>query len=247
MRAAEAPPDLLEVGSRARRRRARSDEQLCGLVVTRAIGFSCFEAVLRLPGVLAGGVSRPKQLRGLQVAQARKPAPAISPEREWRAIEQRRAARVPHDLHALSWVIAFHRAVGKLATDNWRTPSYVTGRYPVPQVGSGHRRHPISINEIPLPDGQAIIDIELTTSGEVKPDVSLEVKIETLKLTFDLLVELDLTERPSYNREKLLAYDAFLCGWCLEHPRYKTLGTRPVVLFVCRDERSLLGCAKAAG
>ena len=153
---------------------------------------------------------------------------------------------MPHDLHALSWVIAFHRAVGKLATDNWRTPSYVTGRYPVPQVGSGHRRHPISINEIPLPDGQAIIDIELTTSGEVKPDVSLEVKIETLKLTFDLLVELDLTERPSYNREKLLAYDAFLCGWCLEHPRYKTLGTRPVVLFVCRDERSLLGCAKAA-
>jgi hypothetical protein len=133
MRAAEAPPDPLEVGSRARRRRARSDEQLCGLVVTRAIGFSCFEAVLRLPGVLAGGVSRPKQLRGLQVAHARKPAPAISPEREWRAIEQRRAVRVPHDLHALSWVIAFHRAVGKLGTDNWRTPSYVTGRYPVPR------------------------------------------------------------------------------------------------------------------
>ena len=36
----------------------------------------------------------------------------------------------PHDLHALSWAIAFHRAVGKLATDNWRTPRYVTGRYP---------------------------------------------------------------------------------------------------------------------
>ena len=33
--------------------------------------------------------------RGLQVAQARKPAPAISPKREWRPIEQRHAARVP--------------------------------------------------------------------------------------------------------------------------------------------------------
>jgi hypothetical protein len=153
---------------------------------------------------------------------------------------------VPHDLHALSWAIAFHRAVGKLATDNWRTPRYVTGRYPVPQVGSGHRRHPITIHEIPLPEGQALIDIELTKFGEVKPDVSLEVRVETIKLTFDLLVELDLTERPSYNREKLLAYDACLCGWCLEHPRYKTLGTRPVVLFVCRDERSLLGSAKVA-
>jgi hypothetical protein len=45
----------------------------------------------------------------------------------------------------------------------------------VPQVGSGHRRHPITINEIPLPDGQAIIDVELTAFGEVKPDVSLEL------------------------------------------------------------------------
>jgi hypothetical protein len=184
--------------------------------------------------------------RGLEVAQGRKPAPAISPKREWRAIEQRHAARVPHDLHALSWAIAFHRAVGKLATDNWRTPRYVTGRYPVPQIGSGHRRHPIAGNEIPLPEGQAMIDIELTKFGEVKPDVSLEVRVDTIKLTFDLLLELDLTERPAYNREKLLAYDAFLCGWCLEHPRYKTLGTRPVVLFVCRDARSLLGCAKVA-
>ena len=184
--------------------------------------------------------------RGLQVAQDRKPAPAISPKREWRPIEQRHAARLPHDLHALSWGIAFHRTVGNLATDNWRTPRYVTGRYPVPQVGSGHRRHPITLNEIPLPDGQAMIDVELSTFGEVKPDVSLEVKIQAIKLTFDLLVELDLTERPSYNREKLVAYDAFLSGWCLEHPRYNTLGTRPVVLFVCRDERALLGCAKAA-
>lgn len=88
--------------------------------------------------------------------------------------------------------------------------------------------------------------LALKSFGEVKPDVSLEVRIQTINLTFDVLLELDLTERPSYNCEKLLAYDSFLCGWCLEHPRYKTLGTRPVVVLVCRDERSLLGCAKAA-
>jgi hypothetical protein len=183
--------------------------------------------------------------RGLQVAQAKQP-PAISPKREWRPSEQRHAARVPHDLHALSWAIAFHGTVGTLATDNWRTPRYVTGRYPVPQAGAGAKRHPITVNEISVPEGQAIIDLALKSFGEVKPDLSLEVRIQTIKLTFDVLVELDLTERPSYNREKLLAYDSFLCGWCLEHPRYKTLRTRPVVVFVCRDERSLLGCAKAA-
>ena len=183
--------------------------------------------------------------RGLQVAQARRP-PAISPKREWRATEQRHAARVPHDLHALSWAIAFHGTVGALATDNWRTPRYVTGRYPVPQAGTGPKRHPITVNEISVPEGQAMIDLALKSFGEVKPDVSLEVRIQTIKLTFDVLVELDLTDRPAYNRDKLLAYDSFLCGWCLEHPRYKTLGTRPVVVLVCRDERSLLGCAKAA-
>jgi len=136
--------------------------------------------------------------RGLQVAQERQPAPAISPRREWRAIEQPRAGRLAHDLHALGWAIEFHRAAGELATDRWRTPRYATGRYPVPQAGSGQRRHVITLNEIKVPDGQAIIDIELKTFTEIKPDLSLELRVEPQKLTFDLLVELDLTARPSY-------------------------------------------------
>jgi hypothetical protein len=212
-----------------------------GLVAQHAIGI---RRRTRADGTLPKLYSLTR--RGLQVGQARQPVPAISSKREWRPLEQSRAARVGHDLHALSWAIAFHRAVGRLATDNWRTPRYATGRYPVQQIGSGQRRHPIKINEIPLPDGQAMIDLELTAFGEIKPDLSLEVRIEAIKLTFDLLVELDLTARPSYNRDKLLAYDAFLCGWCLAHPRYRTLQTRPIVLFVCRDERALLGLAKVA-
>ncbi|MGH3263205.1 MAG: DUF5710 domain-containing protein, partial [Trebonia sp.] len=149
--------------------------------------------------------------RGMDVAQARQPAPAISPRREWRAIEQPNAGRLAHDLHALGWVIELHRIAGTLATDHWRTPRYATGRYPVPQVGHGQRRHAITLNEIAVPDGQAIIDVELKTFAEIKPDLSLELRIDPLKLTFDLLVELYLTSRPSYNRDKLLAYDAFLC------------------------------------
>jgi hypothetical protein len=171
--------------------------------------------------------------RGLEVAQARDPAPAISPRREWRPIEQLRAGRLAHDLHALAWAIELHRAVGPLASDHWRTPRYATGRYPVPQLGSGQRRHPITLNEIPIPDGQAIIDLSLKTFNEIKPDLSLELRIPTIKLTFDLLVELDLTARPSYNHDKLLAYDAFLCGWALAHPRYQAQSTRPAVVFVC--------------
>ena len=181
--------------------------------------------------------------RGLEVAQNRQPAPAISPRREWRAIEQPHAGRLRHDLHALAWAIELHRIVGEIATDHWRTPRYATGRYPVPQAGSGQRRHPITLNEIPVPDGQAIIDLELKTFAEVKPDLSLELRMDAAKLAFDLLVELDLTARPSYNRDKFLAYDAFLCGWSLAHPRYRTQDTRPAVVFVCPDPRATLACA----
>ena len=136
--------------------------------------------------------------------------------------------------------------VGELATDRWRTPRYATGRYPVPQVGSGQRRHPITLNEIKVPDGQAIIDVELKTFTEIKPDLSLELRSEPLKLTFDLLVEIDLTARPSYNRDKFLAYDAFLCGWALAHPRYRAQGTRPAVVFVSPNQHAALACAREA-
>ena len=184
--------------------------------------------------------------RGLEVAQQRQPAPAISPKREWRPIEQPHAALLAHDLHALGWAIEFHRAVGELATDRWRTARYATGRYPVPLVGNGQRRHPITINEIPVPDGHAIIDVQLKAFTEVKPDLSLEFRVEPLKLTFDLLVEVDLTGRPSYNRDKFLAYDAFLCGWSLAHARYRTQGTRPAVVMVSPNNHAALGCAREA-
>jgi hypothetical protein len=67
-----------------------------------------------------------------------------------------------------------------------------------------------------------------------------------MKLTFDVLVELDLTDRASYNREKFLAYDAFLSGWCLAHPRFREQGTRPAVVFVCQNARAALACAREA-
>ena len=180
---------------------------------------------------------------GHETAQTRNP-PAIHPQREWRALEQRRAGTLPHNLHALAWAVELHRVVGELATDYWRTPRYATGRYPVPQIGNGHKRHPITMAELDVPDGHAILD--LPPFREIKPDVSLELRIPSLRLTFDLLVELDLTGRASYNREKFSAYDAFLTGWALTHPRFRTLQTRPVVVFVCPDARTALAYAAEA-
>ena len=49
---------------------------------------------------------------------------------------------------------------------------------PSPKPAQGRDRHPITLNEIPVPDGQAIIDLELKTFTEVKPDLSLELAID---------------------------------------------------------------------
>ena len=106
--------------------------------------------------------------RGLEVAQQRKP-PAIHPQREWRALEQRRAGTLPHNLHALSWAIELHRIVGEIATDYWRTPRYATGRYPVPQTGGGHKRHPITMRELDVPDGHAILDLPRVPRDQARP------------------------------------------------------------------------------
>ena len=183
--------------------------------------------------------------RGMDVAQTREP-PAISRRREWRPIEQSRALRLSHDLHALAWCTQLHRLLGDIATDHWRTPRYATGRYQVPQAGTGRNRHPITLNELPVPYKQAIIDLDQKAFAEIKPDLSLELRIQSLELSFDLLVELDLTNRPSYNHDKLLAYDAFLCGWSLAHPRYHAQGTRPAVVFVCTEPRAALALAREA-
>jgi hypothetical protein len=197
-----------------------------------------------------GSDGRPPSLysltkRGMEIGQAQEP-PVISRKREWRPIEQGRALRLGHDLHALAWSIELHHLVGGIATNNWRTPRYATGRYQVPQVGSGRHRHPLTLNEIELPYKQAIIDLELKQFAEIKPDVSLELRIPSIHLTFDLLLELDLTGRASHNRDKLVAYDAFLCGWSLAYPRYQTQQTRPAVVFACRDAQTALALAREA-
>jgi hypothetical protein len=189
----------------------------------------------------ASAPARPKRLA------KRSPTPAISVKRQWRPIEQHNAGRLGHDLHALSWGIQLHRIVSDVATDFWRTPRYTSGRYPVPQVGSGRDRHLITINEIPVGERQTILDLELKQFAEVKPDLSLELRVPDQPLTFDLLVELDLTARASYNRDRFLAYDAFLCGWSLAHRRFEAHGTRPAaVVFISPTPRAALALAREA-
>lgn len=181
---------------------------------------------------------------GFQTGQQRG---VISQKREYRRQEVSSATRVPHDHHALAWMIELDRIVGRLATDNWRTPRYATGRFPVPQVGAGHRRRQVSLGDLVVPEGQALFDLDPLHFTEIKPDVAAELFVPGAgKLRFDLFVEFQHNGDISSLDVKFKRYDQFLTGWCCTHRRFQQLATRPVVVVVAADERELLAIAKNA-
>jgi hypothetical protein len=182
---------------------------------------------------------------GMQTAQQRQP-PAIPPTREFREVEVEKDGRLRHDLHLEGWIIAFHAAVGRLATDKWRTPRWPAGTLSVPQIGNGRSRRPMTLKDVRRPKHIGIFDVDSAQFARIEPDAILELKIPEPRLTIDVCVEMDLTDRTSYNREKFRRYDAFLAAWWGEHRRYKQLRARPAVVFVCRTAEMALAYARAA-
>jgi hypothetical protein len=182
---------------------------------------------------------------GMEVAQARQP-PAIPPTREFRQLEVEKDSRVRHELHMLSWVIELHRLLGDQATDKWRTPRWPAGVCAVPQTGNGRSRRAITLKDVKRPKHVGIFDVDSKDIARIEPDAICEIKLEQDRLTFDLLIELDLTDRASYNLEKFRRYDAFLTAWWSETRRYQQLGTRPGVVFVCTTPEMALTYARAA-
>ncbi len=182
---------------------------------------------------------------GMQTAQQRQP-PAVPPTREFREMEVEKDGRIRHDLHLESWVIEFHEHLGHLATDKWRTPRWPAGTCSVPQIGNGRNRRQIALKDVPRPKHIGIFDVDNKDFARIEPDAICEVHVPDERLTFDVCVEMDLTDRTSYNIEKFRKYDAFLCAWWGEQRRYRQLGTRPGVVFVCRTAEIALTYAKAA-
>jgi hypothetical protein len=63
---------------------------------------------------------------------------------------------------------------------------------------------------------------------------------------FDLMVELDRTQRPTKNFDKFRRYDGLITGWWRRVERYRKLGESPAAVFVCTDEDHVLAFARAA-
>jgi hypothetical protein len=79
---------------------------------------------------------------------------------------------------------------------------------------------------------------------EVKPDVSLELRLPVSQASIELLIE--IIDAGQDVTPTLLAYDAFLAGWCLADPRLAPQSDRPVVALVCPNVQAALSCARRA-
>jgi hypothetical protein len=176
---------------------------------------------------------------GMRIAQTQRP-PAISPRRSWQPVEGDSPTEVVRRLRALAWTLALRRATADSTTDNWRTRRYESGRYPVPVGGDGRA---ITLGELPLPAELTLVDVA-DEFVEVKPDASVELRLSGSNVSLELLVEV-VAEGDDTN-ETILAYDAFLAGWCLANPRLARHSDRPVVVLVCPNVQAALSCARRA-
>ena len=176
---------------------------------------------------------------GMRTAQTQRP-PAISTRRRWQPVEGEAAAEVVSRLRALAWTLALRRAAAGIATDNWRTSRYESGRYPVPRGADGRA---VTVDELPVPPELKLADVP-NEFVEVKPDVSLELRLPASQASIELLVE--IIDAGQDATPTLLAYDAFLAGWCLADPRLARQSDRPLVVLVCPNVQAALSCARRA-
>jgi hypothetical protein len=183
--------------------------------------------------------------------------PVIPRDRPLRRTEHETPVRLEHDLHAVGWWLAFRDTIDprRLSIQDVFTPRYEQGKFAVPRVSVAHGRgsRPVERRDVVLADRATFDGIpDEPFTRRIEPDLTIRLFFDADShdlrhdLEVDLLVEMDRSQRPSYNRDKLARYDAFLTAWSLLHPRIQQTGTRPVVTFVSPDWASSMALMKLA-
>jgi hypothetical protein len=167
------------------------------------------------------------------------------------------AGRQPrHDVHVSGWLIAAERALGvRFANVRGPQSAYVLP----PQRRVRNEWVTLGPDDLqPAGDGGVFLHSFRTRTADgrhqpverfqsVKPDAAVEVRLARSNAPrLELLVEVDLTERPAKNLSKWERYDHFLTGWAPQLDRYgKHLGA-PIVVFVCVNDDQALQFVSAA-
>jgi hypothetical protein len=148
-----------------------------------------------------------------------------------------------HPLQMNAWVLAYRKIVGEHAAD-WRGEE--EGRLELPTKLSEGRRVAIRPEDIRLERYQRVRDLRLKEFGKVWPDATVTMDMPHRGRTFDLMIELDRTKRPTKNFDKFRRYDALITGWWRHVDRYRELGEPPAAVFVCVDESHAFSFMRAA-
>lgn len=165
-------------------------------------------------------------------------------EAERDAPEGRKADTLKHDLAVQAAVIAL-RQTASITSVTWVSPS-MSGGYldPTTIYRDGLREDHLAPNP-----AIKVVGERLDKAARIEPDITVQMTgpTGTGHGLVDLMLELDRTERGSYNRGKFAAYDHFLAGWWQGTRRFgRDRKRRPIVVFVASKETALGSLMNAA-
>ena len=152
-----------------------------------------------------------------------------------------RGSTVPHTLAVQLVIGALRQFGGTDVKTIWRTPMMPGGRLDVGMAHSDRRDKRIRLEDLTGRAGLTVIGDALSAApGIVEPDVTVQMTghVAGQRRSLTMLLEIDRTDRASYNTDKLIGYDHFLAGWCLRTRTFRA--ARPLVVFVARSPRSAL-------
>jgi hypothetical protein len=171
--------------------------------------------------------------------------PYIDPKATWREPQINDPRRILRDLHVSGWVMVFETLAGR-ALVNWQGSR--NSRIDPPRRKVRGEWVDLRPANVVFGTNHVLRDYEPDRFEPVNPDASLELRLQVggTRLHFDLLVDVHRGGSPSTTEDRLRRYDGFISGWSHLLERYRSLGTPPVVVFVCEDEPSALRLLRQA-
>jgi hypothetical protein len=136
------------------------------------------------------------------------------------------------------------RQYGGTATQlHWHTTRMPGGRWDIGMIHQDRRNRTLHLTDLLPSAGLRAHGERLDAQVVLEPDLSLQLQgpAHGDRAVIDLLVEVDRTDRGTYNADKFTAYDHFLGGWCLRTRRWgDQRASRPVLVFVARSPKAML-------
>ena len=162
--------------------------------------------------------------------------PYIAADAAWREPQISDPRRALRDLHTNGWVLALQERSGRSFV-RWRGPR--ESRLLPPRRRDRGDWIDLKPSEVTV-GARQLRDYDAPKFEPVSPDATVELKIAVGEdpLRLDVLVEVERSRGAAAAEEKLRRYDGLLSGWAPMLDRYQTLGTPPLVVFVCEDERA---------